>query len=489
MRQLLHKNKKLILISLVFLAIYVIYFFTLPEKPFYPLVEQSKTELLQTLNREAEALGLQPIDEEDIYYTDVVANHSIGRYVDRNKLSEEALAELAREVPIYTYQVDTAMNIYELDVMSGKLAKAEYIYLEADGATFVKNYFGEAFTLKNTVTDESVFLDWTKKETYVAPTSYTAIEKVVDVFYTGSAITGFSYYGLAKGYPLATDSFTEGMIAFFVLLVIIGLVIFVSIHLLMKLIKKQVQAFWLPFILTVIAGLSWLFVSHALGSKWSGISFIETGIMIYLTFATLLIRWQKGTTVSLADQLLAHKQAIFQGLLWMIISVVLTETYFFVASFFDTWSSPTTSHVVFIQLEPWLLPLFTAAIGFSAAITEEAIFRNYFIPLLRKLGAVVAIFLSSAIWGILHIGYDMYPWYLYVLEFIILSGPLFYFVYVKYGFKTVIWLHYFYNAWATTLLLFYVDVNIALASLAVMLSPFLLFFIRTKKDVQVAEKS
>lgn len=484
---MIQNNRNLLKIALAFLVIYIIYFLMLPDRPGYPFVDQSKEQLINAINDEAERLELLPIDKESIVYSDVIANHSLGRYVEKENYSEEELTKLASEVPIYTYQVDNFLYTYDLDITSEKIVKASNIYLKTDGGKFVKEQFGAEFVLDKTDSEVDELSDWTKKETYVAPTSFANIEKVVDLYYSGNAIIAFDFYGLAKDFPMANDEFTEGLMSVFILLFIIGLTIFVTIHLLIKLIKKEVKAFFMPLLLTIIAGVGWLFVSYAFGSNVSGLSLLDSGIMIYLTLATLLIRWQKNDTLSFAEKVADHKKSIFQGLLLTIITVVLAETYFFIAGFLDTWSSPVTSHIVFVQLDYWLLPLFTAFIGLSAAITEEAIFRNYLIPLFRRASHITAIVMSSALWGILHIGYDMYPWYLYVLEFILISGPFFYFVYVKYGFKTVIWMHYFYNAWVTTLLLFYVDLTVALVSLAVMLSPFLLFLVKrnNKDDVNV----
>lgn len=478
---MVQKHKKLILISFIFLGIYIIYYFTGPETASYPFVEKSKDELFTAMNEEIHSLGLDPIREEDVEFSDVIANHSIGRYIEAEQFTEGELEKLAKEVPIYTYESDAFYITYELDLNSGKLVKAENIYLETEGASFVSDYFGTDFQLEETFQNDSFFSDWTKKETYVASTSFSDVKKVVDLYYEGETINRFSYYGLVAEYPFEEDSGTEGLTSVFIILFIIGLVIFATIHFIIKLIKKEIQAFVTPLLLTIVAGVGWVFISYAFGSNLSGITLLDSAIMIYLTFITLLIRWRKKPDEHLNEKFFSQQQSIFQALLLTVISVVLAETYFLIASFFDTWSSPVTSHIIFIQLDDWMLPIFTAFIGLSAAITEESIFRHYLVPMFRRFSGVTAVVMSSLLWGILHIGYDMYPWYLYILEFIFVSGPFFYFVYTRYGFKTVIWMHYFYNAWVTTYLLFSYDLKIALVSLAVMLSPFLLFLVKISK--------
>src|SRR5699024_9244223 len=103
----------------------------------------------------------------------------------------------------------------------------------------------------------------------------------------------------------------------------------------------------------------------------------------------------------------------------------------------------------------------------------------------ERLGVFFALVATSFLWGIMHIGYDMYPWFIYVLEFVLITGPFFFFVYKRYGFVTAVFMHYFYNAWVTTLFMFTVDLRVAFVSLAVMFVPFVLFFIRSKgKDVK-----
>src|SRR5690625_1873987 len=212
----------------------------------------------------------------------------------------------------------------------------------------------------------------------------------------------------------------------------------------------------------------------------SVINMFEHLLITYLTFATLAIRWKKRNR-SIMDKIVTLKQPIWIGFLCAIISLALAELFFLGASNFDTWVSPVLNHNMLIHLEAWMLPLFTLFIGLSAAITEEAIFRNYMIPFFDKAGIIVSIIATSLLCGILHIGYHLYPLYLYVSEFMIITEYLFYIVYKKYGFNVVIFLPFFYNAWLTTLFVFANDIKIANLCLMVTLSPFLNYFYRQKE--------
>ncbi len=206
-------------------------------------------------------------------------------------------------------------------------------------------------------------------------------------------------------------------------------------------------------------------------------------LMTYLTFAVLLIRWKKVRR-NTSERIRALQAHVKQGFLTAIIGITLGELYFLIAGFFDVWTSPVLNHSLLILNSPWILPIFTLFIGLSAAVTEEAIFRNYMGPFFERFGVVIAVIVTSLLWGVLHIGYDMYPWYLYVIEFILITGPFFYFVYRRYGFPTVILLHYFYNAGVSTLFLFSIDIMIASISLVVMVSPFSLYLYRKPFKVE-----
>lgn len=463
-------DRRLIYASFAAFVVYMLYLFFGPDYVAYPLPSYTSEEALAKIEQEAEKLGLEPIPEENIYYKEIVANSSLGRYIDANELSEEELLALHEEVAIQTFEVSSFLQVYGYDMEHERLTKAESIYLEKDPDQFVAEYFGEQYEPKGKETD--IFGDTIL--TYVKETKYPDILDIVEVTVNEDVIIGFEQYGLARGFPKAELSVVEMLASLFVLFILIGLVAVATIHLIVKSAKKQIEAFWEPLMLTAVAGFGWFFITKALGSGSSFFSMIETLMMIYLTLVALLIRWKKST-LTFRERLIKLQPSVVHGLALMFISVLLSEAFFFFAKFFDAWGSPVTSHIVLSQLDLWLIPVFTLFIGLSAAITEEAVFRNYLVPIFDRVGVLFSLVLTSFLWGIFHIGYHMYPWYLYVLEFIVITGPLFYFAYKRYGFTTAIFLHYFYNAWVTTIFLFTVDVKVALVSLFVTLSPFLVF--------------
>lgn len=478
-------DRRLFYVAIIAIIVYGIYLTFGQTAPEFAAPTYTEKEALQLVQEEAKKIGIDPIENQSIYYTDIVANSSVGRYIEHAPLDSEQLTALREEVSIYAFEISTINETYAYDMEHKRFIRAENIYLTADADQFVTEYFGEHYRLNGNLgeKEESIFENWDTKRTYIAKTEFPDIINVVDIYLAGEIITGFEQYGLARGFPQPEESIIEIIASLFILLFLVGLVIFVTIHLIIKLIKRQIEAFWEPLLITLVAAIGWLFVTKAMGGSLTGISLLDPLIMIYLTLATLLIRWKKDNRL-FRSRLVELQPSVLHGFLLMIIAVLLSEIFFYIASYFDTWVSPVTTHIVLVKLDIWFMPLFTLFIGLSAAITEEAIFRNYMIPLFDRFGVLMSLLLTSFLWGILHIAYDMYPWYLYVLEFIVITGPFFYFVYKHYGFSASIFMHYFYNAWVTTLFLFTVDVRVAIVSLFVMLSPFLLYLINIQNKLR-----
>lgn len=476
-------DKKLIKVGIAAIMVYALYIFFGPTHVTLPLADYTKEEALIEVTNELAEVNLPIITEADLYYTDVIAYSSVGRYIEANAMSEEEVAALEEEVTLYSYEVATPYLTYQYDLKNKQLTKAENIYLELEGEEFVHQYFGEAYNLVDEVGASSFFDIWTVKQTYEAPTSINTVTNVVDLYLEGHAIIGFEKYGLASQFPEAEESLMQMLAGVFILLFLLGLLLFVTIHLIIKVVKKEIEAFWEPLALTIVAAIGWLFVNKAMGINLFSVATVEYFMMIYLTFTSLLIRWQKDSR-PLATRVASLQPAVVHALFLMVIAQLLAEGFFYLASFFDTWVSPVSMHNVFIELNIWYIPIFTLFIGLCAAITEESIFRHYLVPIFGRFGVVTALLATSFLWGIMHIGYDMYPWYIYVLEFIVISGPFFFFVYKKYGFATAIFMHYFYNAFVTVLFVLSIDIKVALVSWLVMLSPFLLLLVKEKEAWQ-----
>src|SRR5699024_6617 len=103
---------------------------------------------------------------------------------------------------------------------------------------------------------------------------------------------------------------------------LIGLVLFVTVHLIVKLIKREIEAFWEPFGLSLVAGVGWLFINQALGVNLFSFGLLEPLMMTYLTFTTLLIRWKRSER-SLTKRLGALQPAVVHGFLLTVIALLL----------------------------------------------------------------------------------------------------------------------------------------------------------------------
>lgn len=138
----------------------------------------------------------------------------------------------------------------------------------------------------------------------------------------------------------------------------------------------------------------------------------------------------------------------------------------------------------------WLLPLFVLAIGITAAIMKETLFRRYLASVLDHIHPIFAVFVSSFLWAILHLAYDVHPWYLRIVELTLIIGPFLYWIYKRYGFLTVLFCHYFFNSLYMSIHLFTYRDDIALVSLVLTLSPFMiLLYKKRERDINQPEES
>src|SRR5699024_12264208 len=118
-------------------------------------------------------------------------------------------------------------------------------------------------------------------------------------------------------------------------------------------------------------------------------------IWMYNTFLILLIRFRHRGAYTINELLLKVRDGVKPALLWGLVSLALTTTYFFVTTrFFGSWVSPVDSYALAYNMKVWMIPLVVFAIGFSAAIFEETIFRHYMVPLFDRFDFIVHSFSS-----------------------------------------------------------------------------------------------
>ncbi len=105
------------------------------------------------------------------------------------------------------------------------------------------------------------------------------------------------------------------------------------------------------------------------------------------------------------------------------------------------------------QASTTLLPAFTAlVIGFQASFSEEAMFRLFAINLFKKYGlpTMAAVFLSAAMWGFGHTGYEIFPMWFRGVE-VTCIGIIMGIFYLRFGLVCVIAAHFLIDAFLSSL--------------------------------------
>ncbi|GAA3408840.1 CPBP family intramembrane glutamic endopeptidase [Paenibacillus hodogayensis] len=117
----------------------------------------------------------------------------------------------------------------------------------------------------------------------------------------------------------------------------------------------------------------------------------------------------------------------------------LQSLLFFIAEQrFDMWAVNDPSGSMYNLLKPELFPL----MAWTAAISEEAIYRFFGIALFRRLlpSTFLAVLVPSMIWAFSHTQYPIYPVYTRFIEVTVL-GVVFGYAFLKFGFATVLFAH------------------------------------------------
>ena len=105
-----------------------------------------------------------------------------------------------------------------------------------------------------------------------------------------------------------------------------------------------------------------------------------------------------------------------------------------------------------------------------AAITEEAPFRLYAIPFLKKFtkSTFLAVIVPALIWAATHGGYAVSPFYLRIIELTII-GVIYALFFIKFGFLVCLIAHYFVDAIGGSLLSMYPQSTISLVTMVTVL--------------------
>ncbi|MDO7907042.1 type II CAAX endopeptidase family protein [Paenibacillus sp. JX-17] len=131
--------------------------------------------------------------------------------------------------------------------------------------------------------------------------------------------------------------------------------------------------------------------------------------------------------------------SMYRGYLWALILLGVQSVIFVILQLtIHTWSTTDETQSPYNTIYPWLMPI----LAWMAGIGEEGVYRLFGIPMLKKIvrSTFVASLLSSLIWAFGHTLYPIYPVSTRPIELAII-GLLFSFVFLRYGFATVVFSH------------------------------------------------
>lgn len=164
--------------------------------------------------------------------------------------------------------------------------------------------------------------------------------------------------------------------------------------------------------------------------------------------------------------------SVAAGYIWAFILLGVQTLMFIVLKLtLDNWSTTDASQSAYNMKYAWLLPL----MAWLAGLSEEGLYRLFGIPLLRKLlrSTIAASFVTTLIWAFGHTLYPIYPVISRPIELIVI-GLLFSYIFLRYGFITVLFSHVVFDSilMGVTLILMPGTANTAAGLLALVL-PFL----------------
>ncbi|WP_172255503.1 CPBP family intramembrane glutamic endopeptidase [Saccharibacillus deserti] len=132
-------------------------------------------------------------------------------------------------------------------------------------------------------------------------------------------------------------------------------------------------------------------------------------------------------------------ESVKTGYLWALILLAVQAVLFFVLErTLGVFSTTDDSQSTYNMMYPWLFPI----LAWMAGISEEAIYRMFGIPMVKKVvrSTVLASIITSLIWALGHTLYPIYPVITRPIELLFL-GLLFSFIFLRYGYITAMFAH------------------------------------------------
>lgn len=431
------------------------------------------------------------LDTESI---EPIADEGSSRYLQeltRNKTvtSQKELNALANVVPLYyfSFVADLEKTIL-VNPLTGKVEGFEGLEIQPKGTIddYVASQYGKDFVLIGRKKKGN-------KEIYTYQTDYTfhKIRETVEISLNskGFIVRAKHFGAVPKKYQEDTSEstrrvkdITEGTAAAsYILIGLIGL-----IHWIVMMCKRKTPQLGVALVLSLVTVALQIVTFYYMG--YGGpILIAQSVITFFSVWSVLSIRLQQPKSYfNWRDEMIRNRLPMVQGFLLAAVMAGMSAIFFEGSIFLGTWGSPVMDYASFTRTNPFLVATAMFGVGFVAAISEEAVYRRYLIPIFDRFGWFISCVLTSYLWGSLHVtGYQVYPWYLRIIEFMVFVGPLMYWIYKKYGFRTGIYTHYFHNAlFAGTLYILESGWFTAFLSFLLVLSPFFIFLYKERKTEQ-----
>ncbi|MNW37219.1 Sporulation-killing factor biosynthesis protein SkfC [compost metagenome] len=136
--------------------------------------------------------------------------------------------------------------------------------------------------------------------------------------------------------------------------------------------------------------------------------------------------------------------SVWDGYAWALILLGVQAIIFFILEkTIHTWSTTDATQSPYNMLYPVLFPL----LAWVAGIGEEAVYRLFGIPMLKKMfrSTFVASVITTLIWALGHTLYPIYPVISRPIELLFI-GLIFSFIFLRYGFVTVVFAHVIFDS-------------------------------------------
>lgn len=178
------------------------------------------------------------------------------------------------------------------------------------------------------------------------------------------------------------------------------------------------------------------------------------------------ILWSRRSDANYGNHVL---QAVKLGYAWALILLgVQSIIYYVMEPLMGTWSTTDPMQSPYNMVYPILFPL----LAWVAGIGEEAVYRLFGIPMLRKMfrSTLVASIITSIIWALGHTLYPIYPVYTRPIELLII-GLLFSYIFLKHGYIAAMFAHVIFDSilMALSLILIGGGMNFALGMFYIVL--------------------